>query len=79
MPTLCVSVLVSLFLAWPLKMSIRKSIDCRVLSVSGEMFASALQMLSPAHRSASVSVIVGWVRYLCLKNTVWPTHVLLVS
>ena len=69
----------SFFLAWPLKIPIRKSIARRVLSVSGTMFASELHMLSPACISASVAVIFGWVRYLCLKNTVWPTHVLLVS
>ena len=31
------------------------------------MFASAVQMSSPDRSSAFVSVIVGWVRYFCLK------------
>ena len=39
----------------------------RLLSVDGAMFASAVQMSSPDRSSAFVSVIVGWVGYLCLK------------
>ena len=55
----------SSFLAWTLKISIRKSIARCFLSVDREMFDSALQMSSSARRSASVAVIVGWVIYLC--------------
>ena len=57
----------SSLLAWPLKISIRKSIPRCVLSVDGAIFASVLQMSSPACSSASVSVIAARVRYLCLK------------
>ena len=66
----------SLSLAWFLKISIRNLIDRRVFSFAGAMFASALQILSPACSSAPVDVIVGWVGYLCLKNTVCPNRVI---
>ena len=72
MRTIWVSVPDSFFLAWPLKISIMKLIACCVLSVARAIFASALQMLSPARSSVSVYVIVGWVTYLCLKITSGP-------
>ena len=37
------------------------------------------QSSSDACRGASDSVTLGWVRYLCLKKTVWPIQRLLVS